>query len=71
MDLRDYLRTLEPEQRDRYAEACKTSFAYLQQIAGGHSTPSPKLAKRLSANSGGQVALSKLRPDIWTPDEAA
>jgi hypothetical protein len=65
VDLRTYIKALEPEAREVYAKACETTVAYLWQIAGGHSVPSPKLAKLLAANSGNQVSRGQLRPDIW------
>ena len=69
--MRDYLGTLKPVERKDFAEACGTSLAYLQQIAGGHSRAGAKLSRLISEKSQGEITLGELRPDIWTPDEAA
>lgn len=65
MDLKSYVETLEPPEREEYAKRAGTTVAYLYQLTGGHRAPSPQLAKRLHVESGSKVRLSKLRPDIW------
>lgn len=65
MDLKQYVDSLEPPDREEYAKRAGTTVAYLYQLTGGHRAPSPGLAKRLHAESGSKVKLSKLRPDIW------
>lgn len=66
MDLKQYLDTLQPDQREAYARRAGTTYAYLIQLAGGHRAASPKLAKALHAESRKKIPLSKLRPDIWS-----
>lgn len=65
MDLKQYLETLTPDEREDYAKRCGTTTAYFAQLTGGHRRPSPDLAKLLHVESRKVVKLSKLRPDIW------
>lgn len=71
MTIAEYLKTLTPEQKRQYAKACGTTREYLAQLSGNFSQPSPQLARKLAEESGGQVTLTDLRPDIWLPDEVA
>lgn len=65
MKLKDYLATLTADGKKALAEAAETEVIYLIQIAGGHSTPSPKLAKRIEEASKGAVTRAELRPDVF------
>ena len=65
MELKEYFYTLTPDEREGYATRSGTTVDYLIQLIGGHRRASPALAKTLSQESGEQVPLSKLRPDIW------
>ncbi|MFA3500870.1 hypothetical protein [Acinetobacter baumannii] len=48
-----------------FAEKCGTTKGNLLQIAYGGSV-SPILSKKISNQSGGEVLLSDLRPDIFS-----
>jgi len=68
MRLLDYLPTPFPERMDALsvlADKVGSSAAYLNLVTLGHKTPSHKLARLISAATGGAVGLSDLRPDIW------
>lgn len=65
MNVRDYIKSLSPDAKREYAEACGTTVEYLAQISGGHSRPGHNLAKRLAQHSDGNVGLHEIRPDIW------
>jgi predicted transcriptional regulator len=66
MDLKQFLDTLAPAEREDYAKRAGTTVAYLAQLTGGHRSPSPSLSKRLVAASNNKIKLAKLRPDIWS-----
>lgn len=65
MELRDYLKALKPELRERLAAAAETTVPYLYQLAGGHRMASARLAIRIEDASQGEVTREELRPDIW------
>jgi DNA-binding transcriptional regulator YdaS (Cro superfamily) len=65
MKLREYLKTLTPEQRMDYATRCGTTDAYLFQLAGEHRQPSAQLSRKLAEESGFSVLPQDLRPDIF------
>lgn len=65
MKLKDYLATLSADQKRELATAASTEVIYLIQIAGGHSSPSPKLAKRIEEATKGAVTREDLRPDVF------
>lgn len=67
MQLADYLKTLTSDQRILVAKKAGTTREYLVQLAGGHRKASALLAKRLEDATGGKVAKSELRPDIFGP----
>ena len=63
MNLSTYIE--DRERLDALAAACHTSSAYLKQIASGHRSASPALARVIEIESGGEVAREDLRPDIF------
>ena len=65
MELRDYFYGLESDDREDYAKRSGTTVAYLIQLIGGHRRPGTELAKALSRESGNEVTLPELRPDVW------
>lgn len=65
MDIKTYLRSTNPDERNRVAREAGTTVAYLYQIAGGHRTPGPKMALAIERATSGQVTRSELRPDLW------
>lgn len=71
MDLRRYFKSLSgPAAREAFAKRAGTEKMYVHQLIclsdKSRRRPSPDLARRLSAASGGVVALHEIRPDIWT-----
>lgn len=70
MNIRDYLQDHTPTEKREFAEACGTNWAYMAQLSCGARVPSPTLARKISEQSEGQIALHDLRPDVW-PKEAA
>lgn len=65
MDIKTYIKTLTPIERAAFAKGVGTSVAYLYQLAGGHRSPSTKLAQKIETVSGGLVRKEVLRPDVW------
>lgn len=65
MTIREYIKSLRPEQREDYAQRAGTTVAYLFQIAGKHSKASGQLARRLAQESGFLISPQELRPDIF------
>ena len=70
MELRDYLKILDPAAREALAAASATTLGYLYQLAGGHRLPSAHLCNRLEAASDGQVTREELRPDLFLRQSA-
>lgn len=70
MDLSTYIK--DSGVRQRLADECGTSPAYLWQIAKGWRgrKASVDLAKKIVAASGGVVTLRDLRPDIYAEPSA-
>lgn len=66
-----YWSGLDADGKREFASRAETIVPYLSQIAHGHKTPSAEMAKRLHQASNGQIALYKLRPDLWAPGEIA
>jgi len=71
MDLKTYLDERDLPAREAFAKRAGTTYAYLIQLAGGHRAASPKLAKALHKASRCEIALSAIRPDIWSESEVA
>lgn len=65
MTLKEHLASLSADEKRALAEAAGTEVIYLIQIAGGHSSPSPKLAKRIEDATKGAVTRGELRPDVF------
>ena len=53
--LRSWLTSATPEERERVARLAGTSVGHLYQLAGGHRKASPELAERLQNYSGKKV----------------
>jgi len=67
MDIKTFVKITPKEERDRIAELAGTTDAYFQQLAGGHRSPSPRLAKRLEEATNGK--LNKMT--LLYPSEAS
>lgn len=65
MNIKDYLNTLTPNQRNEFARRAGTKPSHLPQLKGGHSKPSVKLSRELVEASNGALTLEELRPDVW------
>lgn len=59
------MKSASPEGRERIAKEAETSVAYLYQIAGGHSRPSPEMAKAIDIATSGVVP----RMELLYPEE--
>lgn len=72
MNIRDFLSTLTPEQREAFATRAGTKASYFPQLMmDDHRKPSVKLARRLVDASDGALTLEELRPDVWGDTQAA
>jgi len=68
MDLKSYLRTLDPTEKRALAATIGTKVIYLIQIAGRHASPSAKMALAIERAVGGKVTRHELRPDLYPID---
>ena len=64
MDLKTYLSTMTPAEREGFAQRCGTTRGHLQNVAYG-KTCAPALATALEIQSGGKVTRKDMRPDDW------
>jgi hypothetical protein len=62
--LLDYLKSLPRERREPFAAGCRTTFAYLRQIAYGNRVCRESMAIHIERESGRVVRCEDLRPDI-------
>lgn len=67
--LRSYLSTLIPADQADYARRAGTSIGYLRKALSVGQRFDGALVRQLHIQSGGEVSLTELRPDIWPPDE--
>ena len=65
MDAKEFGRKYGKSEAERVSQAAGTTYSYFIQIAGGHSLPSPRLARALERASGGRMTRLSLRPDIY------
>lgn len=71
MDMRQYLDTYGKDAVETLAGRAESSYAYLSQIAYGHRSPSPKLAKKLEELTDGKLTRYELRPDVYDAPQVA
>lgn len=64
MTLLDYINSLSPADQTSFASRCGTSVAYLRQVAYGNRRCSEGLAISIDRESGRQVRMQALRPDM-------
>ncbi|QKQ48513.1 transcriptional regulator [Achromobacter denitrificans] len=64
MKLLDYLNSLRTADQAAFAERCGTSVAYLRQVAYGNRRCGEALAISIDRESGRQVRMQALRPDV-------
>lgn len=65
MDFRSFWQSLGADQKTAFAVRIGKNRTYLAQIACGFRQPSPTLARQIHSESGYQVQLHIMRPDIW------
>ena len=65
MNMKQFLTTYGREEASRVAKDAGTTFAYLEQIAGGHRKPGFALTRKLVLASGKRMTLEALRPDVY------
>lgn len=73
MDLKTWLNSATPEERETLADKAETGVNYLWQIAGGHRKPTPEKVKAIVKASEEVTPdrildKAKIRPDIWGDD---
>lgn len=69
MDAKTWMRATTPAERRPVLEAAGTTYAYLQQLAGGHRQPGLRLAVALADASAqytphAVMTVAALRPDV-------
>lgn len=60
MQLLSYLKNLDPDERERLAEECQTTWGHLRNVMYGLAPCSPVLAARLELHSQGAVTRPEL-----------
>nr|WP_144154496.1 YdaS family helix-turn-helix protein [Paraburkholderia sp. BCC1885] len=63
--LKSFIASLPPEERDQFARRCRTTKAFLRNIAYGQRVAGEKLSVLIERESGGAVTRLDLRPDDW------
>jgi len=63
--MRSFLNSISQDKREEIAQACGSSVGYFWQIAGGHRTPSTRLARKIEKYTGGSVTIQELRPEDY------
>lgn len=53
--MKTYVKTTPKQEREQVARLAGTTDAYFQQLAGGHRSPSKKLAERLEKATNGKL----------------
>lgn len=64
MSLHAYIKKLDRDELDQFANRCKTTAGQLKQVAYGNRRAGAGLAVNLDRETGGQVTCEELRPDI-------
>lgn len=63
MKLLDYMKSLDKQKLEAFAQACSTSIGQLRQVAYGRRAGA-ELAIAIDRSSGGEVSCEETRPDI-------
>lgn len=63
-ELLNYLNSLLPVERERFAERCKTTEGYLRKAISSQQKISEALCVRIASASCGAVTCESLRPDV-------
>lgn len=64
MKLIEYLRTLSVDERAAFARRCKTTPNHLRNVSYDQKTCGEDLAMAIERESGGQVTVEEMRPDL-------
>ena len=70
MNIKKYMDSLNPAEKQQFAKDCGTSVAYLSQLAHGHRKAGARAIAAIEAASGSVVTHQDLRPDLY-PQTAA
>lgn len=65
MNMKQFLHSVTPEEREKLALAVDSTVDYFWQIAGGHRKPGARICRLLEEHSGGKLKASVLRPDYF------
>lgn len=64
MDLKEFLKTLSPDEREKFAERCDTSVGHLRNVSHGFRPCGESLAIAIDRESDGKVPVEVSRPDV-------
>jgi len=64
MQLKAFIRKVPPDDREDFAKRCGTTLKFLRQVAYGAKTPSAELCIGIARETGGDVPVRELRPDL-------
>ena len=64
MNLKEFIKTLSPEDLLSFASNCDTTPGHLKQVSNGHRRAGEYLAINIERESKGKVRCEKLRPDV-------
>lgn len=65
MDLKTYLGSLKPDERDPFAVSCGTTPGHMRNVMYRQKSCAPDLAVCIERESKGAVTRRDLRPDDW------
>lgn len=65
MELKAYIGTLTPEQRDSFALACKTTLGHMRNVMYGQKSCATDLAVHIERESKSAVTRRELRREDW------
>lgn len=65
MELRDYLKTLTPNDRTSFADRVGSSVGHLRNVGYGFRPCDPAVAVAIERESRKRVTRQELRPDDW------
>lgn len=65
MHLRNYIQSLNRDERSEFAARCGTTVGHLNNVSYGYKPCSEKLASLIERESGSAVRRQDMRPDDW------
>lgn len=63
--LKQFLASMPPSERDRFASRCGTSVGYLRNVGYGYRTAGEKLCASIERESNHAITRRDLRPHDW------